>query len=104
MDETQAIIENIQKALKLIDMQTMMPSTPETGAMSHEQLGEFKQILMNMAANLALPKLVKERVTGDDYRPHMSQMIAKNWPMNDLGQQIMKAEHGYIKLREKFKA
>ncbi|MCE9647636.1 MAG: hypothetical protein K8S20_16710 [Chloroflexi bacterium] len=104
MDETQAIIENIQKALKLIDMQTMMPSTPETGAMSHEQLGEFKQILMNMAANLRLPKLVKERVTGDDYQARMSQMIAKNWPMNDLGRQIMKAEDSYVKLREKLRA
>jgi hypothetical protein len=103
MDEAEVIVDNIQKALKLIDMQEMMPSTPESGAMSHQQLMEFKQILMNMAGNLSEPKSIKDKLVRDDYKTRMSQTIAKNWPMNDLGQQIMKAEQGYLKLRDKLK-
>ncbi len=95
------VLGNIQKTIQLIEIYQANSNIPELGAMSRSQLSEFKQVFLKFEYNLSNPKTYKKNLLTDNYISWISHVIADSWPVSELGEQIMKTEQSFVRLREK---
>jgi len=97
MKNVEQVLQSVRKAIFLLEIARQDPSLPESGPMARLQLDQFMKVLQKLESNIVS---LKYKSTLEGHIPWMTHVIADSWPVNELGEQIMKAERSYVELLE----
>ncbi len=96
MNKIEQVSRVIQHAVVLIDLSRREKNLPKSGPMSYSQLEQFDHVLKELQKKI---EDIRHHKALNNYQPWIARVIADSWPVNDLGEQIMKAEREYMELQ-----